>query len=457
MLMLPETALFVVGLMTAGTGLIFLWNDWHNAASRSLSACLVAIGLRLFLSGSDGPEAAVPAGWGVMMLNLSLESLAIWSGIEWGRRIGDAGPEKSRFRTQRLFRASQVLVLVYWVLNLGYLLIDPRQATSDALGVFRVRGFEFAIFAPILTASIVLAGIAIATLRASHIDPAEAVRLRALSIAGPFLLAALVFGGAVIPITLTIGLLFFLAGSVRYLLIQTERGRSMREFVSPEVAQLLQSDGSVQALRRERRVLSVVMCDLRGFTSYARERDSDQVVTLLERFYAVVGQVAANHGGTIKDHAGDGVLILVGAPVPLPDHADRAVRLALELMQQGLAMIEEAAPQLGLGIGLATGKTTVGAIRAARRLEYVAVGNAVNLAARLCDRAESGEILSDTRTVDALSDTLELVTEGRKPEKLKGFPEPIAVCALRTVDSDGSPGRRSRRRKLRPRKTARTQ
>lgn len=93
-------------------------------------------------------------------------------------------------------------------------------------------------------------------------------------------------------------------------------------------------------------------------------------------------------------------------------------------------MLAQAAPGVGLGIGVATGTTTVGAIRGAGRLEYVAVGNAVNLAARLCMRAEDGEILTDRRTSEELRGEAAVRISQRAPEGLKGFPEPIPVCAL---------------------------
>ncbi len=430
----PETAFLVVGLMTAGTGLIFLLNDRASPASRALSACLMLIGLRLFLSGNDffDEHVQVTLGlWLIAALTASLEAGAILCGLEWGLRIGRTGPPgRMRLSSTALFRAAQVLIVVYWGLNIGYLAIFPQQAISDVAGNVRVRGVEFAVFAPVLGTSILLAGIAIAMLRFSRIDRAEVVRLRALAIAGPFLLGGLVFGNHIVPITLTLGLLAFLAGSVRYLLIQNQRGQFMRQFLSPEVARLVQQEGMDEALKRQRRVLSVVICDLRGFTDYARQHDSDEVVGLLERFYNCVGEIAARHGGTVKDHAGDGVLILVGAPLAMKDHANRALLLANDLRHASVSLLAGTQPELGLGVGVATGKTTIGAIRGARRLEYVAVGNAVNLAARLCGRAKAGEVLSDERTLSAMSQDNPLHSETRSPESLKGFPEPIPVFAV---------------------------
>lgn len=426
MLALPDTAFLVIGLLTGGSGLIFLWTDRRNLASRALSFCLLAIGIDLLLPRSLG-DAEPP--W-LVATSMLLELIAIYFGIEWGRRIGQTARKASRIASNGLFRTSQVLVVIYTGLNLGYLAIFPEHATTDAEGFFRTRGVEIAVFVPIIGTSMLLSAIAITTLMVAGIDRAEIPRLRALFFAAPFLLAGLVLNAEWVPPVMALGLLIFLSGSVRYLIIQSRRGQFMRQFLSPEVAKVVQAEGIEKALQRERRIMSVVTCDLRGFTAYARERDSSEVIDILEQYYDMVGDVAAVHGGTIKDHAGDGVLILVGAPVAMKDHARRAALLALELADRGQKMLEEVAPELGLGVGVTTGNLTVGAIKGAGRLEYVAVGNAVNLAARLCDRAENGEVLSDQRTQEMLGSDDGIHAQERPPEPLKGFAQAIPVTAL---------------------------
>jgi adenylate cyclase len=419
------SAHLVVALTMAGTALILLAGDHASRSTRALALCLGAIALALLVGRTIG----VPFGRAEALGTRILEMVAILAAIEWGRRIGQTAQSRARRAANGLFRASQILVLVYGGLTLGYIVLFPDRALQPVSGVVAVRALEFAVFAPVLGSGILCAAIAIAMLRFMRIDRAEMARLRALFWAAPFLLAALVVADPLIPVTLTVGLLVFLAGSVRYLVIQARRGTFLGQFLSPEVAQAVRAEGLDRLLRRERRRLSVVACDLRGFTAYARTRDSDGVAGVLERYYAIVGTVAARHGGTVKDHAGDGVLILLGAPLPMADHARRAARLALELMREARSLLAEAAPEVGIGIGIATGSTTVGAIRGAGRLEYVAIGNAVNLAARLCARAEPGEILTDQRTAAEL-DAAAVRISPRAPEALKGYPEPIPVCAL---------------------------
>src|SRR4029079_10154351 len=107
--------------------------------------------------------------------------------------------------------------------------------------------------------------------------------------------------------------------------------------------------------------------------------------------------------GTIKDQAGDGVLMLVGAPVAFDDHARRALEMAQRIRESGVAITSlwsEADLRRGVGVGVASGYVTVGVIGAASRLEYTAVGPAVNLAARLCSEALHGAILVDARRID---------------------------------------------------------
>ncbi len=424
-----DTSFLVVALMACGMGIVILMTDYRSRTSRALSLAMLFIGLRLGLHLFEGADNEPTPVW-LALLARVLEALDILFGIEWARRIGQTATVRLRATVNVLFRVSQGFALIYALMTLGYVLLSPENATTSMPGFFRVRALEWAIFTPVLGVSILLSAIAILMLLITRTDPVESVRLRALVLAAPFLLAGLVLEQTMVPIVVAIGLMIFLGGSMRYLIIQGRRGQFMSQFLSPEVARLVRLKGMDHVLKRERRPLSVVICDLRGFTRYARERNSDEVVGALERFYSVVGEVAAQHGGTVKDHAGDGVLILIGAPVRADDHAQRAARLALELRRRVNALLREIGADLGLGIGVATGKMTVGAIQGAGRLEYVAVGTAVNLASRLCQRAEAGEILIDQRTQAALQQQSQMTAAPREREAFKGFDAPVQTYAL---------------------------
>jgi len=150
------------------------------------------------------------------------------------------------------------------------------------------------------------------------------------------------------------------------------------------------------------------------------------VIQVLREYYDAVGAVVARHSGTIKDYAGDGVLVLVGAPIAMPDHAARAVEMSLQLRdtcQQLVAAWRDIGPALGIGVGVAGGAVTVGIIGGVSRLEYTAVGSAVNLACRLCEQARDGEILIDDATRRGAGS---LGAQPRAAVTLKGFGEPVA-------------------------------
>lgn len=447
---LPQPSFLIVAMMMTGTGLIFLTLDRRNHATRAISVCVIAIGLRVFFSGPEfqpgPPDVFANAIFAV------LEGIAILAGIGWGKRIAMTGTYAAPRWTLWMFRVGEAIVVIFMIMRFVFVIAWPESAVISDEGISRISGLEWAIFGPILTVGIICVAIAIIGLRTVQIDAAELVRFQALSLAGPFLLSALFLNESLVPFTLTVGLLVFLWGSVRYLMLQGKRGQFMRQFLSPEVALMVQTEGMERTLQRQKKILSVVSCDLRGFTAFSRMQPTDDVVELLESYYALVGDIAGRHGGTIKDHAGDGVLILVGAPVSYEDHAKRALLMSLDIVSEVQQLLAELGADLGVGAGVATGRLTVGAIHGAGRLEYVAVGNPVNLASRLCDRALNGEVLSDQRTIDEASDGVgtEFHFEQLHPEPLKGFDEPIPVCGV-SVDPlpDDRLAKRRRHRKRR--------
>lgn len=414
----------LVGLFTAGFGTIFFWTDRQGRASRALALCLFVLGVRLFLAPLEisAPSIAVTA------LARTMEALCILAGMEWARRIAETVPRRIARAANALFRAAQIVTLVYAGLSLGYLALNPEDAISNVPGVFRVRALEWAVFAPVLGSALLLAGIAILLLLFGRADPAESIRLRALMLAAPFLISALMVQPAKVPYSIALGLLVILFGAVRYLMVQGRRGQLMSQFLAPEVSTLMRHKGPEQVLRRERRVISAVFCDIRGFTRYTETNPTTAVVQLLEQYYAVVGSAAAVESATVKDHAGDGVLLLLGAPVAHRNHAERAARLAVSLAEKLRPLL--AMQGLGVGIGVASGEATVGAIQGAGRLEYVAVGPVINLAARLCQAAGNGEVLLDRSTLQALPpEQAQAFARADDALLMKGIEGPVEVFA----------------------------
>ncbi len=425
--MLADIAHLVISMLMGGVGLIFLWTDRGNAASRALACCFLAAGAATVLA----PPQSVSGTSMVLAIGMQIfETLSMLFGVEWGRRIGQSAGRNTRpiKAAGVLFRVAQLILLIFGAMSIGYVLIFPEYAVIDPEGLVKVRAVEFAVFAPLLGTGLLLSGIALLLLMLSPLDPIERIRFNALLVAGPLFMLALMISERYEPLVMSLGLLVVLGGSVRYLIIQSQRGAAMQQFVSPELASRVKLEGMATTMRREKREISVVACDLRGFTAFARSHDSDTVVGLLERYYALAGQIAAEYGGTVKDHAGDGILILVGASGSRKQYALRALNLAQTLSNKIRPLLEASGFPLGLGVGVATGEATIGAIQGAGRLEYVAVGNVVNLASRLCDRAADGEILLDASSRSLAE--VEASTEQRPAEPMKGYAEALPTFAL---------------------------
>jgi class 3 adenylate cyclase len=290
-------------------------------------------------------------------------------------------------------------------------------------------GAGFALFAVPLGLSLLLGiGGGLITLNRRP-DHAERQRLIAFALGAPFMASGLVLPAEIGAVLTSLGLLVFLVGGVQYHVIQGRRAQFMSRFLAPQVAELVRTTGLRSATRHQTLEISVVCCDLRGFTAVSVATDSKQVISVLRDYYEMVGNAVARAGGTIKDQAGDGVLVLVGAPIWTEDHAGRAIELARQI-RQGAEQLTRRWSQLdlslGVGVGVATGFVTVGVIGAASRLEYTAVGSAVNLASRLCSEAVHAEVLVDERTSELISSPAGPVQlQACAPLALKGFSQPV--------------------------------
>lgn len=176
-------------------------------------------------------------------------------------------------------------------------------------------------------------------------------------------------------------------------------GRHVGEAVAREaLTQEIELGGEV-------RRVSVLFVDVVGSTELADTRPPHEVVAILNRFFAVVVQVVDEHGGTVNKFDGDGALAIFGAPVTLADHAGAALQAGRAMRDRLLQEV----PECAAGIGVSTGDVVAGNVGEERRYEYTVIGDPVNEAARLCDRAKSvdGRLLAAMHTVDAAADTRE--------------------------------------------------
>jgi class 3 adenylate cyclase len=395
-------ATILVSMIAIGMAGIFYRADKNSPTTRASSLFLALVGLAALwtVAAVTYPMNQWPTFSAIV--GRSYEAFATLAGIEWVRRVGKmlAQEEGRRWFGGIIERVAQLLIVAYWIL----VIIFPHLRPIQFPVLFSNPGevFHLAFWIHFLPQQIALwlTGLSVLITYMRPIDRAEKDRLVYMVVSVPFFMAATWWSqqstAYLIPIVLGVGLLIYFAGNIRYLIVQGQRATFMRRFMPKEVAHMVREKGFKSAIQPDELEISVVACDLRGFTKYAAENDSKQVLSLLHDYYAVVHEAAQAVGGTVKDHAGDGVLTLVGAPVPLEDHRARAETMAKEIREKGCVLIEQrTAGQVGLGVGVASGTVTTGAVGGSRRLEYVAVGSAVNMAARLCDKAANGEILTD--------------------------------------------------------------
>jgi class 3 adenylate cyclase/CheY-like chemotaxis protein len=216
---------------------------------------------------------------------------------------------------------------------------------------------------------------------------------------------------------------------------EIERVGRLKRFLAPQVAEaILSSGGHEKLLESHRRDISVVFCDLRGFTTFAENAEPEEVMNLLNEYHKCLGFLIHKHEGTLDKYAGDGLMVLFNDPLPCPEPAVRAVRMAVEMREE----IEKLAVkwrkyghELGFGLGISHGYATMGRIGFEGRFDYSAIGSVVNLAARLCGEAGAGQILVDRKVYMAIEAIAEVELTGEL--MLKGFHRPIVAYDVRTL------------------------
>jgi class 3 adenylate cyclase len=196
---------------------------------------------------------------------------------------------------------------------------------------------------------------------------------------------------------------------VREQVEQLGRLSRLKRFFSPQLAELIVAGGADDPLKSHRREVTVVFVDLRGFTAFAETAEPEEVMAILREYHAELGTLILDHEATLERFAGDGMMIFFNDPVPVPDPTERAVRMAFQMRDRGRALTDKwrkGGHELGLGIGIAQGFATIGAIGFEGRWDYGAIGTVTNLAARLCDKAKGGEILVSKRVHAIVADSV---------------------------------------------------
>ena len=208
---------------------------------------------------------------------------------------------------------------------------------------------------------------------------------------------------------------------------EIERIGRLQRFLAPQVAQMIASSDSPDSLlASHRREVTVVFCDLRGFTAFTEASEPEEVMGVLRDYHESLGELIFRYEGTLERFLGDGIMIVFNDPIPCDDHTERAVRLALEMREKVDQLAKQWARKghiLGVGIGIASGYATLGQVGFEHRREYTAIGSVINLASRLCGEAKSGQIVISQRVFGAVEQCVEGSHIGQL--SLKGFNRPI--------------------------------
>jgi class 3 adenylate cyclase/GAF domain-containing protein len=220
---------------------------------------------------------------------------------------------------------------------------------------------------------------------------------------------------------------------------EIERVGHLKSFLPPQIAQLVVSAGHESVLESHRREVSVVFCDLRGFTAFSELAEPEEVILVLREYHTKLGVLINKFEGTVERFSGDGLLVVFNDPLPCPDASMRAVQMALEMRDEVAKLSvkwSHSGHDIGFGVGIAHGYATLGSIGYEGRLQYSVTGKVANLASRLCDQAKDGQILVDINVFSAVETLADVEFAGELA--LKGFSRPVKafnVCNLRGPQS----------------------
>jgi adenylate cyclase len=217
---------------------------------------------------------------------------------------------------------------------------------------------------------------------------------------------------------------------------EIERVSRLKRFLAPQIAELVVSSGDERVLESHRRDISVVFCDLRGFTAFAETAEPEEVMSVLREYHGSLGALVREFEGTLERFTGDGLMVLFNDPLPCPDPPRQALRMAVEMRRcVGDLSVKwrKYGHELGFGIGIAHGYATLGRIGSEERVDYSAIGTVVNLAARLCGEAANGQILVDSKVQAAVEEIAEMELAGEF--SLKGLHRPVRAFNVKELNA----------------------
>jgi adenylate cyclase len=214
--------------------------------------------------------------------------------------------------------------------------------------------------------------------------------------------------------------------------------KALERFLSPAIVEKILANPDEVQLGGENQTATVLFSDIRGFTRMSEKMEPARVVELLNEYFTEMTEVIFENGGTLDKYLGDGIMALFGAPIARVDDAERAVKTAIE-MQRALdrlnrEWLSRGQPRLEAGVGINTGVVTAGNIGSAQRMDYTVIGDAVNLASRLCSLAQGGQILVSDSTFSQLSQAL--AARRLEPIRVKGRETPVDVYEIQWNETE---------------------
>jgi GAF domain-containing protein len=221
---------------------------------------------------------------------------------------------------------------------------------------------------------------------------------------------------------------------------EIERMGRLKRFLSPQVANAVISSGDEGILSSHRALIGILFCDIRGFTAFCETAEPEETIEFLQTYHEEMGKLINAHGAGVDHRWGDGIMVIFNDPFPCEDPAGDALRLALamrEKMEEICLRWKRLGHRLGFGVGISLGYATVGMVGSEGRFDYTANGTAVNMAARLCDHAEDGEILLSPRAYTAVEDDFAAETLGEMT--FKGIRQPVEVFRVVDASAQTSP------------------
>jgi adenylate cyclase len=218
-----------------------------------------------------------------------------------------------------------------------------------------------------------------------------------------------------------------------------EKISHLKRFFSPQLAELIELSGESDLMDDHRREITVVFCDLRNFTEFSSIVEPEEAMKVLREYYQAIGVLLRHYEATIEHFAGDGLMAYFNDPLPCPDPEIRAVRMAMEMQRDVEKLIEgwrKLGIKLGFGIGISSGYATLGRIGSEEEFHYAAIGTVANLASRLCDKAQSGQVLIAESVYAKIEGLAEVKRIG--DVSLKGFLKPVPVLEVVALKDDAS-------------------